>query len=352
MENRNKLTFLTSAAYYICIAVLSVSAFKLIPLFWPFLISLLLAYMFKTLAGKFMTRTRAAAIAAGILFYFFIFLIFWLFAAVSVGYIIDFAKMLPDFYSGTLLPYAKQLSETLLALLRRFAPASAISLGGLFSMLSAAAQEVVTELSSFVLSKATALLKGMPIFFIGFVFTIVSSFAIAMDYDNVIQFLMRQIPHRLRPMIYDIKNFLLSSFFKLVKAYTIILLITYVELCIGLWALRIPSFWKYATVISLLDLLPILGSGAILIPWGLIELLNRHTALGVGLLILYAVTVVVRNIAEPHIVGDSLGLHPAVTLTAMFFGLKVFGIIGMLIVPVIIMLIRFLQQNNKIRLYR
>ena len=102
MENRNKLTFLTSAAYYICIAVLSVSAFKLIPLFWPFLISLLLAYMFKTLAGKFMTRTRAATIAAGILFYFFIFLIFWLFAAVSVGYIIDFAKMLPGLPKATI----------------------------------------------------------------------------------------------------------------------------------------------------------------------------------------------------------------------------------------------------------
>ena len=308
MESSKKLLFLTNAAYYIGIGAVLLLTLRLIPLFWPFLSSLVLAYIFKSLARKFMARTRAAALTTGILFYFFIFLLFWLFAAVSVSYIIDFAKMLPDFYNSSLLPYAQQLSERLLAMLRRFAPASAITLGGLFSMLSTAAQEVVTELSSFFLSKATALLKGMPIFFIGFVFMIVSSFAIAMDFDNVSQFLMRQIPHKLRPIIYDVKNFLISSLFKLIKAYVIILFITFIELCIGLWALRIHSFWKYAAIISLLDLLPILGSGAVLIPWGSIELISGRSALGAGLLVLYAVTVVVRNIIEPHIVGDSLGL--------------------------------------------
>jgi len=352
MESSRKLSFLTSLFYYSGIAVLCFCALKLVPWFWPFLSSLVLAYLFKSLARRFMARTRIAAMTAGILFYFFVFLLFWLFAAISVSYIIDFSKTLPDFYTRSLLPYAQQLSERLIIMIRRFAPASAMSLGELFSLLSTAAQELVTELSSYFLSKATGFLKGMPIFFIGFVFMIVSSFAIAMDYDNVTQFIMRQLPHKLRPLIYDIKNFLISSLLKMIKAYVIIMFITFVELCAGLWALRIPAFWKYAAVISLLDILPILGSGAVLIPWGLVELVNGRSALGAGLLALYAVTVVVRNIIEPHIVGDTLGLHPAVTLTAMFFGLKAFGIFGMLAAPVAVMLIRFLQQNNKIRLYR
>ena len=352
MENRKKLLFLSNFVYYIGIVILCFLAIKLIPWFWPFLSSLLLAYLFKSMARRFMARTKTAAAVTGFLFYFLVFLIFWFFAAISVSYVIDFSKTLPDFYNRSLLPYAQQLSERLLVIIRRFAPVSAISISELFSLLSTAAQEVVTELSSFFLSKATGFLKSMPLFFIGFVFMIVSSFAIAMDYDNVMQFIMRQIPHKVRPVIYDIKNFLLSSLFKLIKAYIIILFITFIELCIGLWALRIPSFWKYATVISILDLLPILGSGAVLIPWGIIELINQRSALGAGLLVLYAVITVVRNIIEPHIIGDSLGLHPAAALTAMFFGLKSFGIFGMLFVPVAIMLIRFLQQNGKIRLYR
>ena len=352
MEDRRKQSFLISLGYYISITLICLLALKLIPWFWPFLSSLVLAYMFKSLARRFMARTRIAAVTTGILFYFFIFLIFWFFTAVSVSYIIDFSKMLPDFYNSSLLPYAQRLSKRLLIMIRRFAPASAMSLEELFSLLSTAAGEVVTEVSSYFLSKATGFLKGMPLFFIGFVFMIVSSFAIAMDYDNVTQFMIRQIPHKLRPLIYDIKNFLLSSFFKMIKAYIIIMFITFIEICAGLWALRIPSFWKYSAAISLLDILPILGSGAVLIPWGLVELISGRTALGAGLLILYAVTVIVRNIIEPHIVGDSLGLHPAVTLTAMFFGLKAFGIFGMLTAPVIAMLIRFLQQNDKIRLYR
>ncbi len=352
MESSKKLSFLISSVYYAGIAALFVFVLKLIPWFWPFLSSLALAYLFKSLARRFMTRSRISAAAAGIFFYFIVFLLFWMFAAVSVSYIIELSQKLPDFYNRSLLPYARQLSERLLIILRRFAPVSALSLGELFSLLSTAAQELVTDLSSYFLSKATGFLKGMPVFFIGFLFMIISSFAIAMDYDNVTQFIMRQIPHKLRPLIYDLKNFMLSSLFRLVKAYLIIMLITFIELCIGLWALRIPSFWKYSAVIALLDILPVLGSGAVLIPWGSIELINGRSALGAGLLVLYAVTVVVRNIIEPRIVGDSLGLHPAITLTAMFFGLKAFGIFGMLAAPVIIMLIRFLHENGKIRLYR
>jgi len=352
METGKKLSFIVSLGFYASIIFVSFFILKLIPLFWPFLTSFVLAYIFKSLARHCRARTKAAAASAGIAFYLTVFFLFWLLTVISISWIIELSQQLPDFYNDTLLPYAQRLSEKLLVVIRRFAPASAMSLSELFLMLSSAAQEIVTELSSYFLSGATAFLKRLPLFFIGFVFMIISSFTIVMDYDRVTQFIMKQVPHNARPLILDIKNFLVSTLFKMIKAYAIIMLVTFFELSMGLWALRIPSFWKYAAAISLLDILPVLGSGAVIIPWGIIELLSGRSTLGIGLLALYAVMTVVRNIIEPHIVGDSLGLHPVVTLTAMFLGLRAYGIIGMLSAPVAVLLIKFLNDNKKIRLYR
>ena len=99
-------------------------------------------------------------------------------------------------------------------------------------------------------------------------------------------------------------------------------------------------------------MLPLVGSGAFLVPWGIVSLLSNRPTLGAGLLILYGVVAVMRNIIEPRVVGEQLGLHPAATLAAMFLGLRIFGLLGMLLAPVIALLLRYLNNTGKVRLYR
>ena len=352
MENKNKLSLIILAGYTAVIAAVLLIFLRLIPWLWPFLSSLVLAFIFKSLARKFNSTNRFAAAAAGIVFYGAVILLFWFFTALLLSALVNFSKQLPGFYIEQLLPWAENISNRLLSLINRFAPASALSLGEIFSYLSLAAQELVTELSAAFISWVTGFLKRLPIFLIGFVFMIISSLSIAADYDRVTQFLMRQLPHKLRPMMYDIKNFLISCLFKLIKAYAIIMVITFSELCIGLWTLRISGFYKYAAIITLLDVLPVLGAGAALVPWGAAEIIGGNVALGTGLIILYCVILLVRNIIEPHVVGDSLDLHPVVTLASMFFGLRAMGIGGMIAAPIIVLLIKFLNDNKKINFYR
>lgn len=352
MRYGNRVNFLISSAYFLFIFALCLFSVKMIPWIWPFLTSLSLAYIFKSFARKFNASSRRSAAAAGIVFYIFAALAFWLIIAVLISAVSKLSKQLPQFYLNTFLPYSEQISERVLYVLQRFAPSSAISIGELFELFSSAAQELVTELSGYFLSFVTSFVKRLPRFLIGSVFTIVSSFAISMDYENVTNFIMRQLPPPVRPIIFDVKNFLISCLFRIFKAYAVIMLITFIELSIGLWTLRIQSFWKYAAFISIMDILPVLGSGAVLIPWGIVECITGRSTLGIGLLILCAVIAVVRNIIEPRIIGDSLGLHPAVTLTAMFLGLRAYGIIGMIAAPIIALLIRFLNENGKIRLYK
>ncbi|HWP52389.1 MAG TPA: sporulation integral membrane protein YtvI [Clostridia bacterium] len=324
----------------------------LFPWFWPFLFSLTLAYLFRHLANRFHARSKLASATIGVLFYATVIFAFWLLAALAIGKLADIATDFPLYYANIMLPKAQQAGNRLLQLIQQLAPSSAISVEELFAMISSATQDLVTGISSSLITILTNFLKGLPLFMVGFVFMIISSFAIAMDYDRVTLFLLQQLPHRMRPMTLDVKNFLVSCLLRLARAYAIIMLITFCELCIGLWALRIDRFWKIAAIIALMDIMPLLGSGAVLIPWGIFELANGRGPLGAGLLVLYGVITVMRNIIEPHVVGDSLGLHPVITLTAMFFGLCTFGLPGMLAAPVAALLIRFLNSNGKIRLYR
>jgi predicted PurR-regulated permease PerM len=97
--------------------------------------------------------------------------------------------------------------------------------------------------------------------------------------------------------------------------------------------LRVPYAFILALLTALVDFLPLLGTGIILIPWAIVSLLLGEVRLGVGLLVLYAVSSVIRQILEPKLIGDGLGLHPLLSLAAMYSGLRLFGVWGMILAP-------------------
>ena len=89
-----------------------------------------------------------------------------------------------------------------------------------------------------------------------------------------------------------------------------------------------------AGLIAALDILPILGTGGIMIPWAVVSFILGYTSLGIELLVTYFIVTVVRNYVEPRIVGAQLGLHPIITLISMFIGLRLFGFLGLFGLPV------------------
>lgn len=357
MNEGAKREFILNILYYglatlICFGLLRF----VLPWFWPFLGGLGLAYLFKHLSDRAVrllpVRGRVTVVVIALLFYASVVLLFWTLTAVSAGQLVEAARWFPRFYRENLLPAADQLGGHLVGALEALAPAFAMSVGELLDLLSSAMGDLVSGLSTSLLAAITGQLKRLPLFLIGFVFMIVSSFYIGMDYRRVTGFLMRQVPRRFRSLILEIKDFLVSCLGRVIRAYLIIMLVTSAELALGLWALRVEGFWKIALLIAVLDILPIIGSGSVLVPWGVYHLAGGNAPLGIGLLILYGVIAVVRNIVEPRIVGDQLGLHPVVTLSAMYFGLRVLGFAGIFIAPVAALLIRYLNEKGRMRLYR
>lgn len=112
-------------------------------------------------------------------------------------------------------------------------------------------------------------------------------------------------------------------------------LLTFLQMFIGLALLRVPYAFILAFLIALVDFLPLLGTGIILIPWAVVSLLLGEIKLGIGLLVLYAVSSVIRQILEPKLIGEGLGLHPLLSLAAMYAGLRLFGVWGMILAPLV-----------------
>ena len=117
------------------------------------------------------------------------------------------------------------------------------------------------------------------------------------------------------------------------RACLLLGLMTFCLSFIGLAILRVPYAFILALLLATVDLLPLLGTGIVLIPWALLCLLLGQVKLGIGLLVLYAVTTLVRQVLEPKLIGDGLGLHPLLSLFSMYAGLRLLGVWGMILAP-------------------
>jgi sporulation integral membrane protein YtvI len=118
-----------------------------------------------------------------------------------------------------------------------------------------------------------------------------------------------------------------------IRAYMLIMLIMFLELTLGFFVAGIKRFALYALLVAIFDILPILGSSMILLPWSLVLLLTGDIRRGAIMFVVYVIVVVVRQFIEPKIVGEHVGLHPLITLIAMYVGVKLFGGIGLFGLP-------------------
>ena len=128
--------------------------------------------------------------------------------------------------------------------------------------------------------------------------------------------------------------------------------ITFVELAVGLTVIGVENSVLIAFLIALFDILPVLGTGGIMIPWTILTALQGDYALALGLLLVYLFVTVVRNILEPKIVGGQIGVHPVVTLAGMFVGAQLFGVLGLFGFPIGLSLLRHLNESGAIKVFR
>lgn len=166
----------------------------------------------------------------------------------------------------------------------------------------------------------------------------VATYLIIKDRALIRTFVIRIMPSSVRADGTNIVNELLKALSGFARAYSILITITAVITLVSLKILGV----KYALLIGLLvgvaDILPILGPGLVFVPWMIWEFIKGDVGMGISLLIVYVIITVVRQFLEPQIVGDSIGLHPLVTLIALYVGLQLGGVFGMILGPVLVVI--------------
>lgn len=202
-----------------------------------------------------------------------------------------------------------------------------------------AVNRLVSSLTSVLSSAVGFTVKRAPEFLFSCVVAAASACYIAADFEKLIKFVGTLCGKRIYANAVKIKNILVNSVFKFVKGYLIILGVTFAELLLGFTVLQIKYALVLAEIISVIDILPVLGTGTVLIPWAAAELFMGNTAKGAGLAVLYLIITVIRNFAEPKIIGKQMGIKPLFTLLAMFIGLKLFGIAGIFILPITLIVV-------------
>ena len=142
------------------------------------------------------------------------------------------------------------------------------------------------------------------------------------------------------------------TLWRYLRAQALMLLLTFLALTLSFWLLHIDYALLLALGTAVIDALPVLGTGTVLIPWALYELLTGQTSLGLGLGITYLAVTMLRNCAQAKLLGDQLGLHPLATLLAIYVGFHVCGMWGMLLFPVLAIGLKQLNDSGAVQLWK
>lgn len=337
--------------FAIVLAVLWFFLRFLLPIATPFLLAGLLALTAEPLVSalqRYLKLPRAIASALGVT----VALLLTVLLVISLCAFLlrelgSLAGVLPDL-EDTALSGLDSLEHWLMGIAQETPPSISPILtqgvSGIFSNSSALLDQVTTRL----LSLTSALLKGLPDSALGLGTWILSSFMLSSRLPKIRQWLRSRLPEawhgQYLPYLKTLKHSLLGWLLAQAK----LVAVTFGVLVTGFFLLQISHPLLWAGVVCLVDVLPILGTGTVLIPWSLVCFLQGNNLQAIGLLAIYAVASLLRSVLEPRLVGKQLGLDPLVTLLAFYAGYRLWGLTGMLLSPVLaVVVIQLLQSTKK-----
>ncbi|MDR0929425.1 MAG: sporulation integral membrane protein YtvI [Oscillospiraceae bacterium] len=212
------------------------------------------------------------------------------------------------------------------------------TLTSIMNELSAMLTTLASRIASLVARGAWAAAAVVPQGILFIVLTLMGTFYMSADRQRIQGYVVSLLPEQYRQKSNLFRLSLLRAIFGQLRAAMIMLLITFTELTLGFLLMGLDYALLFAALIALLDALPVIGAGLFLIPMSLYGFVAGNLTLGIGTALIYLMTIVVRQLLEPRIIGRQLGLYPLATMMAMYAGLRVMGFAGMLLGPLMLLL--------------
>lgn len=335
MNRGHKLDFLISFAYWaVIVAGIYLGLRYLLPISVPFIFGIMIAWLVVWISRKMRCPNRVLRLGLTVLVYGVVAFLVILAVSKSIAAIPDGIKWLQQFFELKLMPLVTYVYDWFTERISHFDPTLISTLEMLEESILTALKGVLSRVSAWALGFVSGIATGIPSLLLSLLAMIFSTVFVVSDYERLETFARENVPEKIKALCRKIWSYLTDTLFVVVRSYVIIMLLTFTELSILFSLFGIEHAILKAGAIAVFDILPILGTGGIVIPWAVVSLVLGYTELGIQLLIIYAIVTVVRNYVEPRIVGTQLGLHPIISLVSMFIGLRLFGLWGMFGLPV------------------
>lgn len=256
----------------------------------------------------------------------------WLLGSLLVKEVGTLAKALPDLQEtaqqglDVLQIKVTQLSQKLPAGLGKLLSGTVSDLSANNSALFA---QTARQLPGLVSSAASKMTRGL----IGAGTGILSAFLISSRLPALRASVSEKIPVRWKQTLLPATQRIRSTLGGWLKAQGLLMLITFSIVCAGFLILRVPYGPILALLIALIDAVPMLGTGIVLIPWALVRLLQGAGLQAIGLIGIFVTATLARTVLEPKLVGKHIGLDPLITLFSMYAGFRFFGLWGLILAP-------------------
>lgn len=327
-----------------------------LPLFMPFVLAFIIAFLLKPLINLITSKTpfgrKPVAVVVLTLVYLIAGGLLVLLGSRLFVFLADWFGRLPNYYRNTIEPAIGSFSSFFDNFFAGLDPSLNSFLDMAGESLSNAISNIVSAVSSGAVDMLTNLAGGIPWFVAAFVLTVIASFFFVVDYYTITSFITKQMPKRVFDLFFLIKDFVVNTLFRFARAYGIIIFITFAEIFAGLLVLGLKPALPIAILTALVDILPVLGTGTIMLPWAVYLMITGQWFQGIGLVVLYIAITFIRQIIEPRIVGRQIGLYPLLTLICMFIGARLFGFWGLFGFPITLVVIIHLNRVGEIRLFK
>lgn len=348
MKIEQKRDFLINCAYWAVIAAaVYLICVYLVPISVPFILGILLSYVVVWISRKLKCPNKALRLFITVLIYGMVALLVTLLIVKSASAVTDLIKWLPEVYELKLQPFVVRCYDWGVETLAHLDPALISALESLLQSLLSSLKNLVSYLSGLAVDMVSGLATGVPSLILSLLAMIFSTVFVVSDYERIASFANDNIPQNVKKILQNIRIYLTDTLFVVIRYYLLIMLLTFTELSILFSLFGIENPVLKAALIAVFDIMPVLGTGGIMIPWAVISLVLGYTGLGIQLFVIYGIVTVVRNYVEPKIVGSQLGLHPIITLVSMFIGLRIFGFWGIFGLPVAISFFWKQHQEKK-----
>ena len=322
---------------------------KVLIFFMPFVVGWIIAMLARPMVSFFEEKVKwkrkASSAFVIIAVIALVVLLLYLVCAKLVDELVGLINALPDMWDATKADFM-DISRNLSVFYKKLPIDIQSSINSFVEEIGTYVGEVFSKISAPTISAVGNFAKQLPSVIIGVIMALLSAYFFVADRSSVSDWLHKHMPTSLRARYQIIKRSLVKAVGGYLKAQLKIEVWMYLLLVIGLSILQINYALLIALGIAFLDFFPFFGTGTVMVPWAIVKILSGDYTMAIGLLIIWGVGQLARQVIQPKIVGDSVGVPPIPTLFFLYIGYKLGGVFGMIVaVPVGLIIITMYEEG-------